>query len=60
MIYLYECPKCEEQLEVQHGMNESPAIICMQCDIGMDKIIAPVNTPIVKGTLFVGKHSKCE
>lgn len=31
-IYDYQCPKCEHiELDVVHGMNETPTIKCPKC-----------------------------
>lgn len=40
MRYDYQCQTCNEIFEVQHGMNETPAVACPMCDSGdVKKII---------------------
>jgi putative FmdB family regulatory protein len=39
MWYDYKCDSCQEMLEVDHGMNESPKIICPVCNNIMFKVV---------------------
>jgi len=29
--YIYNCPKCGQETEAIHGMNENPQVVCQQC-----------------------------
>lgn len=39
MKYLYKCNNCQEQVEVEHSMNEEPIIECEKCFVRMRRVI---------------------
>lgn len=39
-IYEYRCPKCGTEIEVIHGMSESPKVKCTGCRAAMKRIIS--------------------
>jgi putative FmdB family regulatory protein len=41
-LYSYVCPKCNhEEDDVEHKMNENPAVICSECNGLMKRMICP-------------------
>jgi putative FmdB family regulatory protein len=40
MRYVYRCPACNETIEVQHRMDERPAMSC-SCRTDMVRVIQP-------------------
>ena len=49
--YIYKCESCEIEIETDHGMTESPAIQCPNCDteVPMFKVITGGTGAIFKG-----------
>lgn len=37
-IYTYKCMECDIKQSVDHGMNDSPEILCEKCKNPMKKI----------------------
>jgi putative FmdB family regulatory protein len=48
--YDYRCVSCDIIVEVQHGMKESPVILCACCDQPMTRVISGGAGIIWKGT----------
>lgn len=38
--YLYQCPSDGNEIEVKHGMNEEPTIVCEVCEGKMERRLA--------------------
>ncbi len=50
-LYRYVCETCGHEKVVMHGMNESPEIICENCNSTMKKTIGRIGV-IFKGSGF--------
>ena len=49
--YLYSCPNCKKEIDVMHGMNEAPEVVCEDCKVNMKKMFVP-NAAIIIGETF--------
>ena len=40
--YEYQCPSCGKQIEVEHGMKETPKVCCPVCapDTAMTRLVS--------------------
>ncbi len=57
--YSYKCKDCDFEQEENHGMNETPEIVCENCGkTGMSKMIPKSLNFILKGASWSGKNSK--
>ena len=57
--YEYRCPKCLNDQEEIHGMNETPEIVCNTCgDVGIIKKIPKSVNFVLKGANWSGKNAK--
>lgn len=50
--YTYQCPQCEQEQEVYHGMNESPKIKCPDCKKVAKRLLGTGSGVIFKGNGF--------
>jgi putative FmdB family regulatory protein len=50
--YRYECQKCEEVLEVFHGMSDKPKTKCPTCGGKLVRLIGTGGGVILKGSGF--------
>lgn len=53
-LYVYNCKKCNYDMDVRHGMSEAPKIECEECDSIMKKVIRGTNFQL-KGKGWFGK-----
>lgn len=42
-IYEYQCPECERVDEAWHSMNDTPVMVCVDCNVTMKRIISSTN-----------------
>ncbi len=47
-VYDYECPACEETLEVQHKISETPNVRCPECKKKCKRVIS-MSSFVLKG-----------
>lgn len=57
-IYIYGCTDCDNEIEVEHGMKESPEIVCDNCLIQMKKLILPVGISFKGSGFYINDSSK--
>jgi len=57
--YVYNCQECVHEIDVVHGMTESPKVKCKQCDRTMSKVIRSSNFHL-KGNGWFGKSKQEE
>ena len=50
--YDYECKECSNVQEVQHGMNESPEIVCEKCGGETKRVIVLPNVKFTDSFRF--------
>lgn len=55
MRYVYYCPVCDAETEVDHKMFEAPEVRCADCGSTMEKKIC-CTTYILKGFGWCGKN----
>ena len=55
MYYDYRCEKCDDIIEVEHSMKESPEIVCKKCKSIMKRVITGGTGVIYKGMGWVSK-----
>lgn len=51
-VYDYECPECKEVIEIDHGINDDPRIVCSKCNKKMARLISGGGGVIFKGDGF--------
>jgi putative FmdB family regulatory protein len=47
--YEYKCRECDEQITVQHPINDSPVILCAKCDSKMTRVFSAPSIKFVGG-----------
>ena len=61
MFYDYRCPKCEKiEEDIQHGMTETPEIICEDCNEKMKIIVAGGTSTVYKDEFGYAKFGNKE
>ena len=55
-LYDYNCDPCDDTVEVRHGINEDPAVLCEKCEGPMERLISVV--PIRLDDTFPGARIK--
>lgn len=57
MLYVYACPVCGKQFDIEHGMNEKVEIECFECK---KLLIKKITVPhvIFKGNKWADKERK--
>ncbi|KPK46086.1 MAG: hypothetical protein AMK74_01415 [Nitrospira bacterium SM23_35] len=58
-VYEYKCETCEYVFEVNHAMNENPAVFCPECNANAMKIITGGTGFIMKGSHHKGTGIQC-
>ena len=51
-MYVYRCPECGKEVTLHHGMTVEAKPVCQSHkgpEREMEKIIAPVSRPIIRG-----------
>jgi putative FmdB family regulatory protein len=52
MRYIYKCPKCKKEHEVEHSMKDEPEIKCPDCGSICERVIFGGTGVIFKGSGF--------
>jgi putative FmdB family regulatory protein len=50
--YTYQCPQCEQKMDVYHGMNDSPKVKCPDCKKVAKRLLGTGSGLIFKGSGF--------